>query len=233
MKKLLSILLVLCMLFAMFIFPASAEGETGYYLHIGDTSTFYAGTAGSKITFPMSVTAVNDKHFVGWCTDAACTNLVTADPTISSGTPVHYYALLKDYTTYHKDEFETVTKDDTVKQYAHYVGGSTTYHAYTMPLYGKAAVSGSGVFTSSATSWSPGYLFMKDSDGTYVNAAPNTKYHMTIKYRVPTLSNSGKLVIYPVYGLHARFAGMANVNNIFYHSRYANISNFSHFFSKG
>ena len=212
MKKILSILLAMCMLFAMFALPATAADTVTCVLHIGDTTQEISGAVGDVIKFPMPLKAAADmgKHFVTWCTDEACENPLTADVTFAAGETVHYYAWLKDFTTYHRSDFDTVTKGDTVIQYAfdHYDDSAPGYMGYTMPLYNSAVATGTGVATNKGSGWQDSHVFLEDTDGTYVSAAPNTQYHLTIKYRVTAVgANGGKLTIYPAYGLNSQYVG--------------------------
>ena len=214
MKKILSILLAMCMLFAMFVLPASAE-EVTCILHIGETTQELSGNVGDVIKFPMPFQAAADmgKHFVTWCTDEECENPLTEDVTFAAGETVHYYAWLKDFSAYHRSDFDTVTKGDTVIQYANDQSGAGGYYGYTMPLYNSAVSSGTGVLVNKANGWMEFHTFLKDTDGTYVTAAPNTTYHMEIKYRTTAFADGSKLTIYPIYGLNSQYVGLTNMKN--------------------
>ncbi len=227
MKKLLSIILTVCMLFSLVIVPvtvnAAGECVVNFYVD-GEIDNTETGEVGANV--PLYAPEASDgQYFVNWYTDDQFTTPLTAVPTFTEGAPLKLYAKFADYGGDIKLDFDDGTHLSPAVQYSSagfvyptrgygYKGNSYKGTVNPTALIDELTRKGldtevpesSLVFFSDRTWSETGCLMLVNPDGTLYTPKAGGIYKISYRYRA-LVHNGNNTAINVVYGINNTVAG--------------------------
>ncbi len=218
MKKLTSVLLCIVLCFSMIIVPAGAIQGTYVTYYVGETQDGDAVTGLNEgdVYLPsrMPVSATPDgKYFVGWA-DVDGKIVPNEGTTLASGEN-KLYAVYKDYYPQVSANLKNAT-GSTLTRNIGFMKNGEYYGQVTARSSGAAAVkfveSGSENYlevTPGASNSGGTVIPLSDENGDVIQAKWNTKYNVTVVYRIPENEN--------VAALKLAFGGQINRTTDKYH----------------